>query len=122
MTKIDENKPREELEQFSGTEQFYCDPLFPEHIYTDGVKYLAEKAGAHWLLEYIFSSQVYRRLKGQEFQVWKLQVQENRSVIISVEDGNDNVLKSFKIPFTDFPMQSIDLWLVDSVLILPSEY
>jgi len=123
MTKVDENKLREELKQFTGTEQYYYLPIFKRfNKYTEGIKYLAEEAEAYWLLEYIFSSQVDERLRGQEFQIWKLEVQDDDSAIITVEDGNDNVLKSFKIPFTDFPIQSIDLWLVDSVLILPSEY
>ena len=122
MIKIDENKLRTELEQFTGTEKYYCNPSFPEHKYTDGVKHFAERVEAYWFVEFIFCYSEIPVLEEAFFQVWKLQVQENGSVIISVEDGNDSVLKSFKIPFTDFPMQSIDLWLVDSVLILPSEY
>ncbi len=42
-----------ELAQFTGTEQYY------KHlgglVYTDGVKYLAEKAGSYWLLDIIAS-------------------------------------------------------------------
>jgi hypothetical protein len=110
-----------ELSQFTGTEQYFFNPLFPDYRYTDGIKYLAEQAGAYWMLDYIFSNQS-SELQHQPFQVWKLKVNKDESARIIVEDGNDNQLKAFKVPFTDFPLESIELWLVDKVLILPSEY
>ncbi len=122
MKEINPNQLKAELKQFTCTEQYYYNPLFPKHRYTDGVKFLAEKAGAYWLLDFIFGYSDETELKDQPFQVWKLKVNDNRSASITVEDGNDTVLKSFKIPFTDFPLQEMDLWLIDKVLILPSEY
>lgn len=122
MTKADIGKLKTELRQFTGTEQYYCNPLFPEHKYTDGVKYLAEQMGAYWLVDFVFSYCEVPALDGENFQVWKLSVNEDNSALIRVEDGNNNQLKDFKIPFTDFPLQDIDLWLIDKVLILPSEY
>jgi hypothetical protein len=111
-----------ELSQFTGTEQYYYNPLFPPFRYTDGIKYLAEKTGAYWLIDFIFSYCEVPALDGEAFQVWKLIVDANDSALIKVEDGNNNILKEFKIPFTDFPLPRFELWLVDSVLILPSEY
>lgn len=122
MTDINPNKLKNELRQFTGTEQYYFMPLFDRFKYTEGVKYLAEQAGAYWLLEYIFSSQPHKMLRGETFQVWKLNVQEDDSAIITVEDGNDNMLATFNINYTDFPLPQFDLWLIGQILILPSEY
>jgi hypothetical protein len=109
------------LKQFTGTEQWYRNPLFPKYLYTDGVKYLAEQAGAYWLIDYIFSKQNLRTIQEQGFQVWKLIVDDGRA-IIKVEDGNENLIKEFKISYTDFPLKEFSLWFTDSVLLLPSEY
>ena len=110
-----------ELKQFSGTEQWYRNPLFPTCLYTDGVKYLAEQAGAYWLLDYIFSNQNLKEIKEQEFQVWIINVEDSKA-IIKVEDGKDNLIKEFKISYTDFPLKELSLWFVNNTLLLPSEY
>ena len=111
----------EELKQFTGTEQWYRNPLFPKYLYTDGVKYLAEQAGAYWLIDYIFSNQMLPEIKAQEFQVWNIQVNDGRA-IIRVEDGNDNLVKKFNLNYTDFPLKDFSLWFVNNVLMLTSEY
>jgi len=46
---------------------------------------------------------------------------DNRAVV-EVSDGNDKILLEQKIEFTDFPLDSIVLWKVDDVVLLPSEY
>lgn len=110
-----------ELQQFTGSETFYRNPLFRGSIYTEGVKYLADKAGCYWLIDDIFAHQALAALKGQPFQVWKITVQHHRAEI-AVEDGNDTILKTFRISYTDFPLEAFTLWLVDNTLMLPSEY
>lgn len=109
------------LAQFSGTTQWYKHPLFPKFVYTDGVQFLAVNAGAYWLLEFIFSNQLLPKIKAEGFQVWKISVVNNKATII-VEEGNDKVIKTFKISYTDFPLDSFTLWFIDGALILPSEY
>lgn len=111
-----------ELRHFTGSETFYRHSLFRGFIYTEGVQYLAEKAGAYWLLDYIFGNQELAILKGQPFQVWKITVNEDESARISVEDGNDNELAVFPLHYSDFPLEAFTLWLVDKTLLLPSEY
>lgn len=122
MKKEDIGRLKAELRQFTGTEQYYYNPLFKDFKYTDGVKFLAERARAYWLLDYIFSSQPHRNLRGEAFQVWKVRVNQDDSATLTVEDGNDNVLTTFKVEYTDFPLEEFNLWLIDKVLILPSEY
>jgi len=109
------------LQYFTGTQIWYKHPLFPSFRYTDGVKYLATHAECYWLLEAIFSYQSIPEIKSEPFQVWKL-VKQGDAATLSIEDGNDNVIKEFKIPFTDFPLEEYTLWLTNKVLLLVSEY
>ena len=61
-------------------------------------------------------------LKGEEFIVFKLTINEH-SALLSIEDGNYNVLAKQYIPFTDFSLQEgITMYWCDNVLMLPTEY
>ena len=111
---------KNELRHFTGSEIFYRHSLFRGFVYTEGVQYLAKKAGAYWLLDHIFAHQP--ELKGERFQVWKITVNQDESARISVEDGNDAELAAYPLGYTDFPLEAFSLWLVDGTLMLPSEY
>ena len=115
------NTLKTELKHYGGADIFYRNPLFRGYVYTEGVKYLAEQAGAYWLIDYILSHQLEPKLKKQPFQVWKMTVQDD-SAAVTVEDGNDNIITSLTIEFTDFPLEEMTLWLVEKTLMLPSEY
>lgn len=108
-----------ELNQFSGTENWYKHWL--GILYTDGVKYLAEKANAYWLIDVVASYQ--KTLKDVPFQLWTLTVKEDRSAIIQMrEDGDVPPRVEQFIEYSDFPLESIKLYFIDGVLLLPSEY
>ena len=111
----------ENLAQFRGTSQWYKHPLFSKFVYTDGVRFVAVNAGAYWLLEFIFSNQLLPKIKGEGFQRWEL-TKTGSKATIKVEDGNDNLIKSFNISYTDFPLDTFILWFIDGALLLPSEY
>jgi len=105
-----------ELSQFTGTEHYYNHWLGIK--LTDGVKYLAERAKAYWLIDAIAS---YHRK--EPFQVWELKVLPSKEAVLTmVEDSDQPVLVKQDIPFTDFPLTGIKLYLIDSILLLPSEY
>jgi len=89
---------------------------------TDGCEFVRQASGegAYWLFDIILSWQY--KLHQHGFQVWKLKQMENSSWIIQCTDGNDKVLASQDIQYSDFPIDSIDIWLVDGVALLPSEY
>ena len=92
--------------------------------FTDGVKYLAEQAGAFWLIDLVASHQT-PRLRQEEFQIWTLKVDRSKTpmaVATCQADTHAKVLVQQEIEYTDFPLPSIKLWLVDSVLMLPNEY
>jgi hypothetical protein len=107
----------EGLTGFYGTEAYHKLTLTPLNC-TDGVKYLAENGNCFWLIEAIAS---YRRK--EPFQVWKLKVGDRQSAVLTMREDTDSpVLVEQKFDWTDFPLPEIKLWLIDGVLLLPSEY
>ena len=108
----------EQLRQFTGSERWYRHPLVRNILFTDGAKYVADQGGAYWLLDEIALAQRFAR---QEFQVWKLAVKPDRSATLSCEDGNGKTVFEKAIPWTDFPVERIELWLENDTIYLPSE-
>lgn len=111
-----------DLAQFCGTDNWWRH--WSRRItYTDGVKHLAEKAGAFWLVDLVTSQQT-ARLR-QEFQIWTLTVDRGKrpmAVATCQADTDEPPLVRQEIEYTDFPLPSIKLYLVGSVLMLPGEY
>jgi len=110
-----------DLTQFTGTTRYY--PHWLGLKYTDGVKFLADRAGAYWLVDLIALHQP-NCLKDpmlQVIQFWKLKV-ENQSGVLTCERDEGDVYLSERISFTDFPLDNITLYLSSGVLYLPSEH
>lgn len=113
----------QDLQQFTGTEVWHRHPLFRRYLYTDGVQYVAEQGGAHWLIDKIFAEQYENiNLPEQEFQVWILELLETGGANLTCHDGDYNWQHEEKINFTDFPLKKITLYFTGGVLLLPSEY
>jgi hypothetical protein len=120
------------LRQFTGSERWYRHGLVRNVAYTDGAKYLADHAGAYWLLDIIAIAQVHTPGVADEyFQAWRLTVNEDTSATVVCTDGNDKKLYRQAILFTDFPLPDITLYCcrdgvlgqgIDWVIFLPSEY
>ena len=124
MPEIDTNTKQLDpaaMAQFTGTEHWYQHPLVRSVSYTDGVKYVADTVGAHWLVDKVATLQMLPEIKGEEFQVWKLAVADHKATL-TCEDGNDHEVYREAIEFTDFPEPGISLWFTDNVILLPSEY
>lgn len=116
--KLDKN----ELENFIGTTTWWRHPLMKTITYTDGVKHLAEKGGAYWLIDEIATNQLLAVIRKESFQTWKLQVKPNNSAILRCEDGDGRVVWKKEIEYTDFPLEEITVWMTGGVIMLPSEY
>jgi len=113
----------DDLKQFTGTERWYRSGMNGKVLYTEGAKYVADVAGAYWLLDEIALSQcTVRRVSREAFQVWRLSVRPDHSATLTCEDGNYNVIHTRKIGFTDFPLDRITLWFSNNVIYLPSEH
>ena len=110
------------LSQFTGTLRWYRHGLDRNVLFTDGARYVADQAGAYWLLDEIALAQVYdSAVAGEGFQVWHLKVAGNEAEL-TCEDGNGNCIAAKLIPFTDFPEPGIRMYCCDRTIMLPSEY
>jgi hypothetical protein len=122
------------LQHFCGSEQYYKHWL--GLCYTDGIKYLAENAQCFWLIDAIASHQptAKKNPRLKEFQLWFLHVGTGHE-FIKPKAGNAAVLTCWEdtpkaeskpviiqqIPFTDFPLKEIKLYLKEKILQLPDE-
>lgn len=138
---MEASKLKKGLGQFYCTEQYHKQPF--SLPYTDGVKYLADSADSHWLIQdislaHIHLQQFKERKMGITF--WKLKKHEDDSATLSC--GDDEVDGKFvtfdepgvpepysvrpvyteDIPWTTFPLDEISIWMENGILILPSEH
>jgi hypothetical protein len=114
-----------DLAGFTGSETQYVNPLF-KYRYTEGVRFLAERGRAWWLLDAIASWQIkLRRRKDLDFQVWTLRrtpAKGVNSAELICTDGNEAQVVKQRINHTDFPLEEIKIYWIEGVMLLPSEY
>lgn len=112
-----------DIAQFTGTNNYYLHPT-KKLKYTDGVKFIAEKYGAYWLIDAIASYQGSKALNVEDlkrFQLWELKVDSGTATLKCKPDsGQPPVIRQW-IEFTDFP-ESITLYVEGDVLLLPLEH
>lgn len=115
-----------DLRQFTGTTQWHQWSRLTTMTCTDGAKYLAEEAEAYWLLDAIASYQnapaVQDSQRLQEMQIWQLTVDNQSGRLTCAEDSDVEPVVVQDIPYTNFPLQEIKLYVCGNVVLLPSEY
>jgi hypothetical protein len=87
------------------------------------LRYVAETAGAYWLIDEIaFLQRIDKLLAAEEFQLWKLNVNPDHTATLDCEDGNGGGVFTKAIEYTDFPLAEITLYFMNKTILLPSEY
>ncbi len=135
MTNRNQKLSPESLRQFTGTTAYYRHSLNRKVVYTDAIKFVAEDGGAYWLIDAIASwigSEAFRDAASKderirEMHFWRLEVKEDRTAVLFAKaDSPDEAFIIQSIPFTDFPLESIDVWAAYDgehwTLYLPSEH
>lgn len=99
------NQIKFELQQFSGTNQFYK-RMFDRSVYTDGIKHLLEQAECHWLYDIIESEILTLFLKDHllipDIYYLKIFSKESKGRL-ELKDYSGKVIFEKNIPFTTFP-------------------
>ena len=114
---------KDDLNLFTGSENWFRHTLNPNVLFTDGARHVAEAGGAYWLLDEIAIIQPYDKAVAAEgFQVWTLAVRPDRTATLTCGDGNGNTVFSKDIEFTDFPLDHVTLWFANNTIYLPSEH
>ncbi len=123
-----------DLRQFTGDLIRYKHPLNPQVIYSPGVRYVAEKGKAYWLIDAIASyfgspeMQAAQRhdYRLREMQFWRLKVIDKSAVLVAEADSGETPFIQQEIEYTDFPLEQIDIWAAFDglhwTLYLPSEH
>lgn len=134
------------LPHFTGTEgylRFRYPWLRRQFLITDGVKFVADKASAYWLLDLIASHFSNQRLANETFQIWRLvvnlegeadigsfeEVQDDNQAmqairrwfptsrtgqaLIVAEDGNGKLLAQQAISYTNFPLPDFTFYVTN---------
>jgi hypothetical protein len=84
---------KNELAQFTGSENWYRHGINRNVLYTDGARHVADHGGAYWLLDEIAIIQPYNKaVAAEEFQVWNLAVRHDRTATLTCDDGNGNIV------------------------------
>lgn len=119
---MDSKSLESQLSHFTGTEQWYRHALNRNFLYTDGVKYFAENAGggAYWLLD-IVATEIYELQKQEPFISMAYRVEDGKGVI-SASDGDMKKVYTRLIDHTDTPDGEWKFYVIDNVMLLPSEY
>ncbi len=124
-----------DLCQFTGDLERFRHPLARGVIYTPGIRYLASRGGAYWLIDEIAlaiaggdvakAGRTDERVLSLHF--WRLEVREDRSATLTAR-ADDGVppFVTRHVPWTDFPLDHVDVWAgYDGrywTLYLPSEH
>ncbi|MFO0355750.1 MAG: DUF6876 family protein [Sphingobacteriaceae bacterium] len=125
MSKETPQEIERNLSYFTGTEEYH---RFNGNILlTDGVKYMAEACQAFWFLDIIWSVLSTSKIINDYDRVFcKLEMTDEDTAIVTLDDGNKNILYFQRIDFTDFPLKEIKVFAFVNgeyrVLLLPSEY
>jgi hypothetical protein len=110
------------LRNYYCTENYHYNPMYRKLRYTDGVKAFAEHAGggAYWFLDIIGTE--FLSKADPRFCVISLIVTDDSWKIEMQADSDMPLLYSREGDFTDCPEGVWKFYLIDNVMLLPSEY
>jgi hypothetical protein len=113
------------LGQFCGSEQLYRHALNRRVLYSEGVQFFAENAGAgaYWLLDILATEPA---ILAEEFAHVTLKVVEGHANLVVTDGGKDGksakVVYRRDIDYTDCPLGTWELFFENMVIILPGEH
>lgn len=109
------------LRHFHGSETVYHNGLFKKYCYTEGMRYLANEASAHWLLDAVASHHLAINRRFPDFILWRLERHEETTdkagkvipehwMLSAREDTHQPPFVAQKIPYSDFPLDSFEFY------------
>ena len=122
-TKLKYAELQANLEQFYGTEHYYKLGLTPI-LATDGVKYFADTCECYWLLDEICYG-LYKLHQQLGALFIDIKAKKSHSIHITVREDKDMPIifeKNIRDICKLIPIGNYRMWLMNNVLLLPSEY
>ena len=96
-----------QLSMFTGSDNYYR--LCRRHLLTDGTKYVAETASAFWMMDAV-ASHLCEIGTEDWFVMVRVSITEIRTLLV-YEDGNDHEHARQEIPYRNFPLDSVTLYV-----------
>lgn len=109
-----------ELSLFTGTEFWHRHPLNRELVLTDGAKFFMDRAEAWWFSD-IVATELAPMQRKEPFMLIVLHSFDNKALLFA-DDGDGKKIWQRDIDYTDCPPGVWKFYLIDNVLLLPSEY
>lgn len=120
-----------DLNQFTGTEQYHKASILYDLNLTDGIKYLCDNASCYWLIDIIGSVQHKPLIKqNSSFIVWEIKRVGKGFIVKAYSDYNSkdepynkaNTLYTQKGEYADFVLNELQFYQCGNVVMLKSEY
>lgn len=108
------------LAHFYGSNVVYRHALNRNVVYTEGVQYFAEQAGAYWFLDILATEPAILK-QAREFASIELKVKDDKATIL-VTDGDDHEVYRQEIGYTDCPEGDWHFFFVGATIMLRTEY
>ncbi len=123
------NNFQSSLNKFTGTSQYYYNPLFKNLNYTDGVRFFIQNAGegAYWFLTLV-ATEIKPLLKEDFYFIYLTVNNDETGKIIVQRDKGEPILYEKELTYTDCPYSDkaykfcLDCYSEQAVLCLLSEY
>lgn len=116
-----------DLQGFTGSINLWKDNLLGWN-YTDGIKFIREN-GADWLfIRAAFNVwSLLNRVETPGFLAISLKRDRSRTVTLSIQDGDENIIHTERLSMTDFPLEEwpnreFSIFWADNTFYLPSEH
>jgi len=107
------------LAHHTGSTHLYSSPLTVR--YTDGIRALIKRTNCGGLISDL-SITAAMKFSHIRFQIWTIKVKDMIGEIRMKEDTDSPILHRQKYDYLEFPEGMIKLYLIDGILLLPSEY
>jgi hypothetical protein len=92
-------------------------------LISDGCKFLLDNCDSSFLFDTIIKAQELKILKGMNFHIFRLhQLRNDMSWQITCSsDGDKKPILIKSIPFCNFPLPEITIWVIQNVALLSQE-
>ena len=119
-----------DLDNFTGTEQYHKVTLSTRIKATDGIAHLCQEVGCFWLMDIVASVQnLPKVMEHSNFLIWRVISTGNKGVVEAHWDceeggGYDGTKLVYKqsLTYTDFPEGEFEFYQQGDVVLLKSEH
>jgi len=111
------------LAQCYGSAEFYRH--WSGLIYTEGIQTMAEACRAYWLIDLIASHQgpIIRHPGLADFQLWEITARPDHTATVTCRADSDRpAVVQQELEYTDFPLDTLTIYVEGVTILLPSEH